>query len=60
MIDFLIPMGFTIATVTALAAAGPTPSGAGRAGTLLIAARWGYYRARWGKSMAGTAAITRR
>ncbi len=47
MIDFLIPVGFAIAT-TAVAAmsAGPTPGTAGFLGGCMIAARWGYYRAR--------------
>jgi hypothetical protein len=45
VIDFLVPVGFAVATV-ALAAATSAPSGTGYLAGAIIAARWGYYRAR--------------
>lgn len=45
VIDFLIPVGFAVATAV-VAAAASAPSGAGFLGGCMIAARWGYYRAR--------------
>jgi hypothetical protein len=45
VLDLLIPVGFAAATV-ALAAAISAPSSAGYLAGCMIAARWGYYRAR--------------
>jgi hypothetical protein len=45
VLDFLIPVAFAVATV-ALAAAASAPSSTGYLGGCMIAARWGYYRAR--------------
>lgn len=45
VIDFLIPVGFAVATAV-VAAAASAPSSAGFLGGCMIAARWGYYRAR--------------
>lgn len=55
VIDFLIPVGFTVAT--AIAAAMTTgQAGLGFLSGAMIAARWGYYRAR--QSNARLAAAT--
>src|SRR5690349_16562155 len=52
VIDFLIPVGFAVATAV-LAAAASAPSGAGFVGGCMIAARWGYHRARqWNARLA--------
>jgi len=45
VLDFFVPVGFAIATV-ALTAVLSAPSGFGYLGGCMIAARWGYYRAR--------------
>jgi hypothetical protein len=45
IIDFFIPVGFAVAT-TIIAVAVSAPSSTGYLSGCIIAARWGYYRAR--------------
>ncbi len=57
VIDFLIPVAFAIAT-TAVAAVTAKQTAIGFIGGCLIAARWGYHRARQSNARRATATIS--